>query len=138
MMQKALDYSIFGNFLIDYLASLALFIVGALLVFVFKKYVLSRLRAWSATTETSLDDLLVVAASKAIPILYTGVFFLSMHVLNFSATFEKVLENTIIILVTVFAVRALISTPVSTCRICPRPPFSSTYCASCRTRADNL
>lgn len=109
-MQAILDYSIFGNTILDYLTSFAVLLSSALFVYVFKKYVLIHLNRWSESTETSLDDLLVRAISKGIPILYFGVFYLSLHTLNLTEKFESALNVSAIIVVTLLAVRALVST----------------------------
>ena len=75
MMQEAFSYSIFGNMIYSYLSSIVVFLVGVLLVFIFKKYALSRMKAWAASTETSIDDALVGSIAKAIPVFYVGMFF---------------------------------------------------------------
>jgi small-conductance mechanosensitive channel len=109
MMQEAFSYSIFGNMIYSYLSSIVVFLVGVLLVFIFKKYALSRMKAWAASTETSIDDALVGSVAKAIPVFYVGMFYLSVHLLNLTAKFEKGLDVVMIVLATLLSVRVLVS-----------------------------
>lgn len=109
MMHEAFGYSIFGNTIYDYFLSFSFFIGSVLFVFFFKKHVLIRLRTWAGNTETSIDDLLVVAIAKAIPVIYVGIFYVSMRHLNLSVKFERGLELSVIVLLTLLAVRVLVS-----------------------------
>lgn len=105
-----LDYSIFGNTLFSYLSSLGIFIGGVTGTYVLKKYVLSWLKKWANSTQTSIDDLLVKAIEKSIiPIFYFGAFYISLQPLLLSPNFERGLSVAAIVLITIFAVRALTS-----------------------------
>lgn len=109
-MQDMLNYSIFGNAIFNYLSSLGIFIGGMIAVYVFKKYILGRLKKWADATHTSIDDLLVKAIEKSlVPIFYFGVFYISLHTLILSPDFKHGLRVTAIVLITVLAVRAAIS-----------------------------
>jgi small-conductance mechanosensitive channel len=110
LMHEFLAYSIFGNAVSEYLASLGLFLGGIAIVYVFKRYVLARLKKWASSTETRVDDLLVRAIEKSVvPAVYLGVFYISLHTLALSAEFKSGLRMAAIIAVTVLAVRAIIS-----------------------------
>jgi small-conductance mechanosensitive channel len=109
-MHEFLAYSIFGNAVSEYLASLGLFLGGIAIVYVFKRYVLARLKKWSSSTETRFDDLLVRAIEKSVvPAVYLGVFYISLHTLALSGEFESGLRIAAIVAITVLAVRAIIS-----------------------------
>jgi small-conductance mechanosensitive channel len=109
-MQEILNYSIFGNTVLSYLTSLGIFIGGIVIVFIFKKYILSRLNRWAESTSTTLDDLLVRAIEKSlIPVFYFGIFYLSLHTLILSPDFKKGLSIAAIILITILIVRTVIS-----------------------------
>ena len=109
-MQEIFNYSIFGNSVYNYLIALGIFIGGTVIVFIFKKYILSRLKRWAESTSTSLDDLLVRAIEKSlIPVFYFGIFYMSLHTLILSPDFKKGLSIAAIILITILIVRTIIS-----------------------------
>ncbi len=108
-MQEILNYSIFGNSIYNYLIALGIFIGGIVIVFIFKKYILSRLKRWAESTSTSIDDLLVRAIEKSlIPVFYFGIFYMSLHTLILSPDFKKGLSIAAIILITILIVRTII------------------------------
>jgi small-conductance mechanosensitive channel len=110
-MQEIFDYSVFGNTILAYLTSLGIFLGGMVIVYAFKRYILSRLKKWSASTKSSADDLLVRAIEKAlVPVIYFAVFYASLHTLALSPEFQHGLKIAAIVLITVLAVRAVIST----------------------------
>jgi small-conductance mechanosensitive channel len=109
-MQDMFEHSIFGNTILAYLTSLAIFIAGAAVVYVFKHYVLKRLRQLAESTDTGIDDLLIDAIDKSlVPVFYFGVFYIALHTLKLSTEFKQGLRVVTIVLLTVLAVRAVIS-----------------------------
>jgi small-conductance mechanosensitive channel len=109
-MQEIFDYSIFGNTVFSYLSSLAMFAGGMAVVYGFKRFILRRLKQWAASTETSIDDLLVRAIEKfLVPVIYLGIFYLALHTLVISPEFEHGLRIAAVVLITVFAVRVATS-----------------------------
>jgi len=108
-MQEISSYSIFGNTTLEYLTSLGILIGGMAVVYLFKGYVLRRtLKKWAVSTETSIDDLLVIAVEKSIvPAIYLGIFFFSLHTLKLSADFEHGLRFAVIFLITILVVRTI-------------------------------
>lgn len=109
-MQEILNHSILGNTVSSYLLSTGIFIGGMVAVFVFRRYILGRLRKWADTTHTSIDDLLVRAIERTlVPASYIGIFYLALNTLVMSPNFEKGLRVVAIILVTILVVRAIIS-----------------------------
>ena len=109
-MQEVLGYSIFGNSVFDYLSSLGLFLGGMAIVYIFKRYVLNRLKKWADSTETSIDDLLVSAIEKSlVPVIYIGVFYTALHTLVLSPDFKHGLRIAAIVLITLLVVRATIA-----------------------------
>lgn len=110
VMQQIFEYSIFGNMMFGYLTSLAMFIGGMAAVYFFKRYVLRRLKKWAVSTDTSIDDLLVSVVEKSfVPVFYFGVFYLALHTLTLTETFEQGLRTAAIMLLTVLVARAVIS-----------------------------
>jgi small-conductance mechanosensitive channel len=109
-MQLLLDYMIYDNTLYDYLIAAGIFVVGLSVIYLFKKYVLSRLKKWAATVETSIDTFLIAVTDKSlIPIIYFAIFFMSLHTLTLTEAFKHGLNSLAMILVTFFVVRAAIA-----------------------------
>ncbi len=109
-MKEFWDNIILGNAVSSYLTALAIFIGGIALVYLFKNYILHRLKKWADKTETRIDDYFVKSIEKAfVPIFYFVVFYLSVKSLILSPSFEKGLNIFITLLVTIFAVRIIIS-----------------------------
>ncbi|OGS94043.1 MAG: mechanosensitive ion channel protein MscS [Gallionellales bacterium RBG_16_56_9] len=109
-MQAMLNESIFGNTVLDYLSSLAIFIGGIVIAYAFKRYVLYRLKMLADSTDTPIDDFLVSAIQKTLlPVFHFGVFYLSVQALNLTPRLERGLEIAAIILVIVLAARTVTS-----------------------------
>jgi len=109
-MQEIFDQSFFGNTVLGYLTSLAIFVAGLAIVHVFKRYIIGRLKIWAESTAASADDLLINAIEKfLVPILYFASFYTALHTLSLSAEFKSGLRIVTIILLTVLAVRAVTS-----------------------------
>jgi len=109
-MLDILNYSIFGNSVYNYLIALGIFIGGMAFIFIFKKYILSRLKKWADATDTKIDDLLVKAIQKSlIPVFYFGIFYVSIKTLILSLDFEHGLNIAAIILITFLVVRTIVS-----------------------------
>jgi len=109
-MKQILEYSFLGNSVYNYVIALAIFTVGVLLILIFKRIFLNRLKKWAASTETNFDDLLVKAIEKSfIPVFYFGVSYLSIKNLVLSKSFENGLNVAIVIITTFLVVRTIIS-----------------------------
>lgn len=112
-MQSMLEHSFFGNTIYSYLSSLGLFIAGIAGVYVFKRYVLTRLKRWAESTTTKIDDLLIQALQKSlVPILYFGTLYVALHSLVLVPKIERGIDIVSIIVVTLLVVRS-ITTAVS-------------------------
>jgi len=109
-MQYIFDHVIFGNTILSYLTALGMFTVGMAIVYVFKRYVLRRLKKWAAATDTTIDDLLVNIVHKMfVPVFYFAVFYLALHTLALSEAFQQGLKTAAILLLTVLVARAVVS-----------------------------
>ncbi len=109
-MQEILDHSIFGNTVFNYLSALGILFASMAFVYVFKTYILSRLKKWADTTDTTIDDLLIKAVEKSLlPMLYFGVFYIALQFLTLSPSFNHGLNIAAIILITFLFVKTLIA-----------------------------
>lgn len=110
-MQNIFNYSIWGNSIIDYLVALGIFGSGVIIVILFKKYVVSRLKKWASSTSTSIDDVLVKTIEKSlIPVFYFGIFYVSIQSLQLTNEFKEGLRITAILFITIIVVKTLLST----------------------------
>jgi small-conductance mechanosensitive channel len=109
-MNEFLSQSYLGNSVKAYLIALVVFIVGIIIVNIFRKIILTRLKAWSEKTETTLDDYLIRGIEKAIvPLLYYGSFYLAARTLIISPKGETIINDFSIILITFLALRIITS-----------------------------
>ncbi|HSP88780.1 MAG TPA: mechanosensitive ion channel family protein [Ignavibacteriaceae bacterium] len=110
-MQDFLKQSYFGNTIYDYAVALGIFILGIIVLTIFKRIVLSRLKKWSANTKTTLDDFLIKGVERSIlPVLYLIIFYFAIKTLTLPETVNKVIDVTAVILTTFFVIRVITST----------------------------
>ena len=107
-MENILKQVYLGNSVEAYAMALITFIAGIIIVYIFKKIVLSRLEKWAKRTETELDDLLIKGIEKSIvPLLYFGAFYIAVQTLSLSIKAEKTLRIISVILLTFYFLRSL-------------------------------
>ena len=110
-MNEFLDQTLWGNTFQAYLVALGIFIVGMIILIIFKKIILSRLKKWAEKTETTLDDLLIRGIEKSIlPVLYLIIFYLAIDSLTLAPDVDKGIRIGAVILVTFFVIRLFTST----------------------------
>ncbi|MEJ2614382.1 MAG: hypothetical protein P8Z35_05465, partial [Ignavibacteriaceae bacterium] len=77
-MQDFLNQTYLGNTILTYITAVIIFIIGIIVINIFRKIILSRLKKWAEKTKTSIDDFLIRGIEKAvIPLLYYGAFYLA-------------------------------------------------------------
>jgi small-conductance mechanosensitive channel len=109
-MQSLFNQIYYGNTVAAYLTALGIFIIGILLIRIFKRIVLKRLRKWAEKTETTLDDFLVRGLERTIvPLLYFLSFYLAIKSLNLDKRVEKYFDIGSIIIFTFFFLRTFSS-----------------------------
>lgn len=110
-MKDFLNQSYLNNTIEAYLIALGIFIGAVIIIFIFKKVVLSRLRKLAETTDTKIDDFLVRGLEKSvIPILYVLVFYLSVKTLTLHPKAERAIDVISVILATFFIIKMITST----------------------------
>ncbi len=103
-----LEHSYFGNTVLDYLTSLAILSGGMAAIYVFKRYILARMKQLAEVSVTNIDDLLVKMIGRTlVPLMYLGVLYASVHTLHLSKEFERGFNIAAVVLITILAVRAL-------------------------------
>lgn len=110
-MQNFMNQTYFGNSVYEYAVALGIFIVGIIILTIFRKIILSRLKKWSEKTKTTVDDFLVRGIEKSfIPVLYLIIFYLAVKSLTLPEEAVDVIDKVIIILATIFFIRVITST----------------------------
>jgi len=109
-LHTLLNYSLAGNTLLDYCIAFGLYSLGTLAVFLFKHYILAKLKIWINAIPTQVSGLLIsVIESYFIPIFYFSIFYLSLKFLELPSKIEHVLDVMLIVLLTMFSVRIVIA-----------------------------
>ncbi|MDE3056362.1 MAG: mechanosensitive ion channel family protein [Bacteroidota bacterium] len=106
-MHQLLDQEVLGNTLASYVFFLGYFIACIVVIFVFRKVVLHKLKAWAERTETTLDDFLIHSVERfLVPALYFGALYASVQTLNLHRTLSRILDTAGIIIITILAIRS--------------------------------
>jgi small-conductance mechanosensitive channel len=109
-MKELLEQMYFGNTVKEYLVSIGILFLAAFSTLIFKKIILRKLRAWAERTENTVDDFLVGVIEKGlIPLLYLASFYLATKTLTLQPKVEKILDTVVIIIITLFVIRMIIS-----------------------------
>ena len=110
MLRDILQQTYYNNRVLDYLICLAAFIVGIVIVQIFKTVLLRRLKVWAEKTSTTVDDFLLQTIDKKLmPLFYLGIFYLSIRVLTLDAAVVFGIKVVSLIILTVFGIRFLLS-----------------------------
>jgi small-conductance mechanosensitive channel len=110
MLQNFFNQAYFGNSMANYLTALGIFFIAILLITIFKKIVLKRLKKWAEQTETMLDDFLIRGIERTIvPLLYFGFFYFAVKSLSMEQKFEKIFDTISVIIFAFFILRSLSS-----------------------------
>ena len=110
MLHEFLNQEYFGNLVADYLFFLAVLVAGIVLVTVFRRVILWRLRRWAETTTTKIDDFIIdIFRKMLVPLAYYGVFYLAAKNLNLNRFLERAIEVAGIFLLTLLVAQFLIA-----------------------------
>lgn len=110
-MEDILNQIFFGNTVLVYAKALGLFIIGIIVIKIFRSIVLKQLKKWAEKTNTTLDDFIILGIQKSIvPILYYGIFYFAVKTLSISTTLDSILNVLSILVIVFFAIRLITST----------------------------
>ncbi|MDP3468439.1 MAG: mechanosensitive ion channel [Daejeonella sp.] len=109
-MTQFLSRFYFGNSLQDWLISLSIFVGGILLIAIFKRVVLKRLKLWAFRSETTFDDFLIANFEKSVvPLSYLAIFRLAINMLEIGPKIASVLHVATLLYITFFILRIITS-----------------------------
>jgi small-conductance mechanosensitive channel len=110
MLSDILNQEYFHNRVADYLVFAIILVAGFVVVTLFRRVVLWRMRRWAETTTTKIDDFLVdIFRKMLVPLAYYGVFYLAAGNLNLNRFLERGFEVAGIFLLTVLVAQFLIA-----------------------------
>lgn len=110
MFKGFLQQTFLHNRILDYLICLSVFLIGIIVIQIFKRFLLKRLRKWAKRTTTTIDDFLIRMIEKELlPLFYFGAFYVSIQVLTLNPALEKGINVLGLILLTIFGVRFLLA-----------------------------
>jgi len=110
MFKGFLQQTFLHNRILDYLICLSVFLIGIIVIQIFKRFLLKRLRKWAKRTTTTIDDFLIRMIEKELlPLFYFGAFYVSIQGLALNPALEKGINVLGLILLTIFGVRFLLA-----------------------------
>ena len=104
-----LQQKFWGNRLLDYLAFLAILLGGIFAAWIIKVIVIRRLKKWAEKTAITTDDLIIELFGRtAFPMIYFGVFYLSIRGLQLPPVIHKTIYIIGLTLVTFCSIRFIL------------------------------
>ncbi len=109
-MDKFLNQSFLGNTFEKYIIALGIFLGSLIIIIIFKKVILSRLKKWSEKTKTDLDDFLIKEIEKSLmPVIYLGVFLLAVNSLSLNPKVANSIKVITVIIITIILIKVFVS-----------------------------
>ena len=110
MLEEYLKFEFWNNTTKDYLIAMGIIVIGILIVRIFKKTLLQKLKSLTEKTSTNFDDYLVEAIEKfVIPALYISIVFFGIRTLTISDGFRTILANAQKVILAYYIVRLVSS-----------------------------
>ncbi|MCB0487815.1 MAG: mechanosensitive ion channel family protein [Cyclobacteriaceae bacterium] len=101
-----LETEYYGNTIESYLICVGMILGGMLIIRLFRKGILTKLKKWATTTETNFDDYVVSGVERFIlPMLNVGVMYFAIKYLNLTEGGTKILASAFAVAFTFYAIR---------------------------------
>jgi small-conductance mechanosensitive channel len=109
-MNDFLDDRYLNNSVQDYAIAAGIILGGILLLRLFRKTLLNRLKAWASKTETKFDDYVVHGVERfGLPILNFAILYWGIHYLTLSPNVSKIVSTVTTVIVVYFVIRIILS-----------------------------
>ncbi|MDH4058662.1 MAG: mechanosensitive ion channel family protein [Cyclobacteriaceae bacterium] len=109
-MEEILEKTYFGNTIEEYAIATAIVVGGMLVIRLFRKKLLNRIKAWANKTETTLDDFVVMGFEKfGMPILNFIILYWGIRYLQLSENASLIVSKAFIVVIVYFVVRIILS-----------------------------
>lgn len=100
------DRIYYDNTIQSYLTVAGMILGGMIIIRLFRKSILFRLKKWATTTETNFDDYVVSAVERfVLPMLNVGVMYSAVKYLNLSESAATILRNAFVVAFTFYLIR---------------------------------
>jgi len=110
MFEDLVNRTYLGNSVMDYLISLAIFMLAVLILYLVRSVVIKKARVLAGKTSTTVDDFLIDTISKRlIPLMYVSAFYFSINRLDFTEKISIWITGIFIVLISIFIVRFLVA-----------------------------
>ncbi|HBX42313.1 MAG TPA: mechanosensitive ion channel protein MscS [Deltaproteobacteria bacterium] len=110
MFQEILNREYFQNRVADYLVFLIVLVAGIVIVMLFQRIVLGRLKRWAKTTTWNIDEFIIdIVRKMLVPIAYYGVFFLAVGHLALPRVLGRIIGVAGVVLIAFLSAQALIA-----------------------------
>lgn len=112
-MDELLNRVYFGNTVQNYLIAVGFILLGSLLITIFRRSALSRLKRWTESTHTRFDNFVVTSFSRfGIPVLHFVVIYLGLNYLHLSPKADRIIIIATTVAVTFMVIRFITTTLV--------------------------
>jgi small-conductance mechanosensitive channel len=109
-MNDLLNSVYFNNSVQDYLIAAGIILGGILLLRLFRKTLLNRLKVLAGKTETTLDDYVVTGLERfGLPILNFIILYWGIHYLHLSPRVSKLVSTVTTVVIVYFVIRIILS-----------------------------
>lgn len=109
--QEILSREYWGNSVQDYLIAAAIIVLGLLLIRIFKRFILNKVRNWVSKSKSTLDDLIVNDVEKfVLPVVSFLFVYWGITSLELSDKVAQVVNIATSIIIAIFIIRFLSST----------------------------
>jgi len=109
-MEEVLDKTILGNTIQDYGIAVAIIVVGIVIVRLFRKNLLNRLKAWADKTDNKIDDYIIGGLEKlGLPIVNFIILYWGIHYLNLSEKVSRYVTITTTVVILYFVIRIILN-----------------------------
>jgi small-conductance mechanosensitive channel len=109
-MQKFLDQVYYNNTVRDYLIVTSIIVLSIILLKLFKRFIIQRLRKITTRTQGTVDDFIVDGAEKfLLPIFQFSVIYWGLNFLDLSERAERIIEVAASVIITYYVLRLVSS-----------------------------
>jgi small-conductance mechanosensitive channel len=109
-MEDIVNKVYYGNTIQDYGIAITIIVVGIVLIRLFRKKLLNRLKKWAETTDNKIDDYLIGGLEKlGIPIINFIILYWGIHYLNLSEKASRYVTNATTVIVLFFVIRIILN-----------------------------
>lgn len=109
-MEQLLNETLWGNTVQQYVIAAGIFVAGLIVITIFKKIILHKLKKWAEKTKTTVDDFIILGIQKSVvPLLYFAALYIAVKTLKLNETANEVIGIAAIVIITFFAVRLITS-----------------------------